>query len=149
MSCCVMSAVFTLVFFFSSRRRHTRCALVTGVQTCALPIFAGAMPTYLDDDGLLRYWPNERMEGSIELTAYVLSVTAANGFAIPEASKEKMVKALQAVVEGRLTRKGYGPWDIRPVRIAALAALARNKASSASLVAAIDVAPARSEEHTS
>src|SRR3546814_1547450 len=28
-----------VVFFFSSRRRHTRCALVTGVQTCALPIF--------------------------------------------------------------------------------------------------------------
>src|SRR3546814_9066425 len=28
------------VFFFSSRRRHTRCALVTGVQTCALPISA-------------------------------------------------------------------------------------------------------------
>src|SRR3546814_11670937 len=27
-----------LYFFFSSRRRHTRCALVTGVQTCALPI---------------------------------------------------------------------------------------------------------------
>src|SRR3546814_2268131 len=27
-------------FFFSSRRRHTRCALVTGVQTCALPILA-------------------------------------------------------------------------------------------------------------
>src|SRR3546814_7423065 len=26
------------VFFFSSRIRHTRCALVTGVQTCALPI---------------------------------------------------------------------------------------------------------------
>src|SRR3546814_19208454 len=28
------------IFFFSSRRRHTRCALVTGVQTCALPISA-------------------------------------------------------------------------------------------------------------
>src|SRR3546814_7576870 len=28
------------VFFFSSRRRHTRCALVTGVQTCALPILS-------------------------------------------------------------------------------------------------------------
>src|SRR3546814_5078482 len=27
-----------VIFFFSSRRRHTRCALVTGVQTCALPI---------------------------------------------------------------------------------------------------------------
>src|SRR3546814_16573135 len=30
-----------LFFFFSSRRRHTRCALVTGVQTCALPISEG------------------------------------------------------------------------------------------------------------
>src|SRR3546814_2018970 len=29
-------------FFFSSRRRHTRCALVTGVQTCALPISVAA-----------------------------------------------------------------------------------------------------------
>src|SRR3546814_7374953 len=29
-------------FFFSGRSRHTSCALVTGVQTCALPIFAGA-----------------------------------------------------------------------------------------------------------
>src|SRR3546814_9947086 len=30
--------VHFFLFFFSSRRRHTRCALVTGVQTCALPI---------------------------------------------------------------------------------------------------------------
>src|SRR3546814_6310270 len=30
--------VLSFFFFFSSRRRHTRCALVTGVQTCALPI---------------------------------------------------------------------------------------------------------------
>src|SRR3546814_12432005 len=34
-------------FFFSSRRRHTRCALVTGVQTCALPIFERP----LDEEG--------------------------------------------------------------------------------------------------
>src|SRR3546814_10473806 len=33
---CYRLCVF--LFFFSSRRRHTRCALVTGVQTCALPI---------------------------------------------------------------------------------------------------------------
>src|SRR3546814_6288843 len=31
--------VLIICFFFSSRRRHTRCALVTGVQTCALPIY--------------------------------------------------------------------------------------------------------------
>src|SRR3546814_8497820 len=35
---------FSFHFFFSSRRRHTRCALVTGVQTCALPILPGNCP---------------------------------------------------------------------------------------------------------
>src|SRR3546814_14015249 len=42
-SCCLSM----FVFFFSRRRRHTRCALVTGVQTCALPIcsaFGAAKP---------------------------------------------------------------------------------------------------------
>src|SRR3546814_9145430 len=34
--------VVFIFFFFSSRRRHTRCALVTGVQTCALPICRAA-----------------------------------------------------------------------------------------------------------
>src|SRR3546814_6966611 len=44
-SCCVVVPVFIVFYcsdcicFFSSRRRHTRCALVTGVQTCALPIY--------------------------------------------------------------------------------------------------------------
>src|SRR3546814_3711150 len=35
----MLSVISLLLFFFSSRRRHTRCALVTGVQTCALPIY--------------------------------------------------------------------------------------------------------------
>src|SRR3546814_778188 len=51
----------SLSFFFSSRRRHTRCALVTGVQTCALPIFRrvllsslqGAAVTSMQVDGVL------------------------------------------------------------------------------------------------
>src|SRR3546814_906015 len=42
--CCVADVYRSIfcVFFFSSRRRHTRCALVTGVQTCALPISPAA-----------------------------------------------------------------------------------------------------------
>src|SRR3546814_7733770 len=40
-------------FFFSSRRRHTRCALVTGVQTCALPIWPGERRLGIDDPALL------------------------------------------------------------------------------------------------
>src|SRR3546814_16025666 len=37
----VMLSMIETNFFFSSIRRHTSCALVTGVQTCALPISAG------------------------------------------------------------------------------------------------------------
>src|SRR3546814_6183599 len=46
--CDVDILVFYFCFFFSSRRRHTRCALVTGVQTCALPIcsFASSGEVY-------------------------------------------------------------------------------------------------------
>src|SRR3546814_6885557 len=36
-----MMFLLCVCFFFSSRRRHTSCALVTGVQTCALPIYTG------------------------------------------------------------------------------------------------------------
>src|SRR3546814_2599269 len=39
-----MCDIVYCLFFFSSRRRHTRCALVTGVQTCALPILCAVMP---------------------------------------------------------------------------------------------------------
>src|SRR3546814_9525281 len=39
---------FAGYFFFSSRRRHTRCALVTGVQTCALPICFEALSRWND-----------------------------------------------------------------------------------------------------
>src|SRR3546814_12735049 len=49
-----------MVFFFSSRRRHTRCALVTGVQTCALPIYPGQETKALD--GLsFKIKPGERI----------------------------------------------------------------------------------------
>src|SRR3546814_7009644 len=40
--CHYFCLLFIVSFFFSSRRRHTRCALVTGVQTCALPIYGPA-----------------------------------------------------------------------------------------------------------
>src|SRR3546814_12902340 len=38
--------MYVFSFFFSSRRRHTRCALVTGVQTCALPISRAPIYTH-------------------------------------------------------------------------------------------------------
>src|SRR3546814_19433172 len=43
-------------FLFSSRRRHTICALVTGVQTCALPISHAAAPSALFSDRQRVLW---------------------------------------------------------------------------------------------
>src|SRR3546814_9180319 len=42
-------------FLFSSRRRHTRCALVTGVQTCALPISLRAQIARLNPEDVAGY----------------------------------------------------------------------------------------------
>src|SRR3546814_6731797 len=47
---CILYVLYLVLFFcfFSSRRRHTRCALVTGVQTCALPILGeSTIPPFL------------------------------------------------------------------------------------------------------
>src|SRR3546814_8705865 len=50
-----------MLFFFSSRRRHTSCALVTGVQTCALPIY----PTISLEDDLAEKRELERTMAAI------------------------------------------------------------------------------------
>src|SRR3546814_8419815 len=44
-------------FYFSSKIRHTRCALVTGVQTCALPILEAAGWSDLIDHVRTGHWP--------------------------------------------------------------------------------------------
>src|SRR3546814_10463832 len=46
-----MFSLYLFLFFFSSRRRHTSCALVTGVQTCALPIYPELAQIILDESG--------------------------------------------------------------------------------------------------
>src|SRR3546814_6550547 len=59
--------------FFSSRRRHTRCALVTGVQTCALPISVTAA---LDNPIFARGL--QALEHRLELAGYGLLVASSN-----------------------------------------------------------------------
>src|SRR3546814_6126083 len=67
------------LFFLSSRRRHTRCALVTGVQTCALPISVLRRVASLEEDLGARLFERER-------TGYRLT-----------AAGEKLVDALEPV----------------------------------------------------
>src|SRR3546814_5221309 len=61
---------YFLFFFFSSRSRHTRCALVTGVQTCALPISVVGAATAVDDGRrrvTARRAPQARHDDGVEL----------------------------------------------------------------------------------
>ncbi len=103
---------------------------------------AADMPAYVDRDGLLRYFPYDAMDGSVALTAYVLSMTAEAGLVIPETEKAKLMGAMRAVVEGRLTRDVAWSYDPRAEKLAALAALARNGGASPELFGQIGMAPA-------
>ncbi|HYD99341.1 MAG TPA: alpha-2-macroglobulin family protein, partial [Alphaproteobacteria bacterium] len=100
------------------------------------------LPAYVDRNGLLRYWPGDYMPGSVALTAYALSITPEAGFEWPAERRERLLKALEAVVDGRLVDDNEGPADMRLLRLAALAALARNGAATPAMIgqAAIPVA---------
>ncbi len=111
-------------------------------DAAAWTALSNALPTYLDDQGLLRYFPSNSMKGSAELTAYAMSMTAAAGYSVPAEPKQKMMAALKSIAEGRMELDGSRLSDVRLIRISALAALARNGASSPALVSAIDIAPA-------
>ncbi|WP_186728886.1 alpha-2-macroglobulin family protein [Sphingomonas panacisoli] len=99
----------------------------------------GDLPTYQANDGLLRYWPDSKMNGSEALTAYVLSVTADAGLPIPEAAKTKMVEGLKAVLDGRLRHEDYG--DVRLMRLAAFNAIARAGAATPAMLGQISMTP--------
>src|SRR3546814_4172195 len=81
MFCGVSGICCVCFFFFSSRRRHTRCALVTGVQTCALPISAvemaqpaGLTRVFIDEGEVIASLINEICAGGSSMDS------AANAF---------------------------------------------------------------------
>ena len=102
---------------------------------------ASEIPAYQDSDGLLRYFPIDTLRGSEALTAYMLSITAEAGFALPEGPRARMIEAMKAVVDGRLRREGDGAGDQRLLRVAALAALARNDAATPAMLGQLGLAP--------
>src|SRR3546814_3181615 len=69
------------IFFFSSRRRHTRCALVTGVQTCALPILPKLTDAERDELlPTLPEWNHDAGRDAITRTFRFADFNAAFGF---------------------------------------------------------------------
>src|SRR3546814_11327517 len=85
-------------FFFSSRRRHTRCALVTGVQTCALPTAscrAGGVP----DPGLAGGDPGF-------MGAYCLVHGEGHADLVQTAKQAMLAKRIDVEVKPLLIRRG-------------------------------------------
>ncbi len=115
--------------------------IVAQNDTAGWTVLSAALPTYIDGDGLARYWPDAGQQGSPELTAYVVATTSAAGLALPADARAKMIAALQRVVTGQIHRDRPYRVDERPLRIAALTALARAGAADAGMVARIDMVP--------
>ena len=97
------------------------------------------LPHYMAENGLLKYWPGERQDGSIALTAYALAITAEAGLDWPADRKAKALEALRTVVDGRLKDATEAPYDARLLRIAALSALARNGAATAAMATRVSM----------
>lgn len=88
---------------------------------------AATLPAHLDGDGMLKYFANMG-QGDDALTAYVLSVTAEAGYAIPDEQRERMESALLAFVEGRIVRgSGLRTGELAVRKLAALEALSRRQ----------------------
>ena len=101
-----------------------------------------ALPTYLDRNGLARYFPGEG-QGSPLLTAYVLSAASAAGFQLPAEAAGRMEKGLQSFVEGRLKPEGWAPTYVGPIdttvrKLAALEALSRRGYQPNILITALE-----------
>src|SRR3546814_9225438 len=75
--------ILCFLFFFSSRRRHTRCALVTGVQTCALPIYADAKALHVREaDEVVHIRPSPARESYLVGEKIIAAAKASRAEAI-------------------------------------------------------------------
>src|SRR3546814_4132995 len=97
-------------FFFSSRRRHTRCALVTGVQTCALPIYLEpGYPVTVNDDDAARF--------ALDTAAQLVGPAATVEMPTPVMGAEDWSYVLQQV-PGSMAFLGTRPAGIAPAEVA-------------------------------
>jgi hypothetical protein len=106
-----------------------------------------AMPTYLDANGLARYFPGEGTygnAGSPVLTAYLLDVSHAAGFAIPPELAQRLERGLAAFAEGRIKPEHWAPQnDLLARKLSALEALTRRGQQPLSALSSLDIDPPR------
>jgi uncharacterized protein YfaS (alpha-2-macroglobulin family) len=100
------------------------------------------LPSYMDRDGLLRYFPSESYDGEDTLTAYVLAIAQAAGYTIPEFQRNRMMAGLKGFVEGKVIRNSALPTaDLAIRKLAAIAALSRYGAAQPNMLDSITIEP--------
>jgi uncharacterized protein YfaS (alpha-2-macroglobulin family) len=102
-------------------------------------VVTAAMPAHLDADGLLKYFPG-MMWGSEVLSAYVLSISHAAGWALPETVESRVIEGLTGFVEGKVKRNSLLPTaDLSIRKMAALEALSRVGKAEPKLLGSITI----------
>ncbi|OPX95514.1 MAG: hypothetical protein A4E58_02067 [Syntrophorhabdus sp. PtaB.Bin006] len=100
------------------------------------------LPSYLDGDGLVKYFPVWFLQGSDVLTSYVLSISHEAGYVIPDNLRQRIITGLKGFVEGRVVRWSSLPTaDLSIRKIAAVEALSRYGEASHSLLDSITIEP--------
>ena len=100
------------------------------------------LPAYMDEDGLLKYFPSDDLEGDDGLTAYVLSIGEEAGWPIDAGDRDRMLHALTAFVAGRIVRDSALPTaDLSIRKLQAIDALARYGAANADMLDSITLEP--------
>ncbi|MBF0308883.1 MAG: alpha-2-macroglobulin [Magnetococcales bacterium] len=100
-----------------------------------------SLPSYLDDDGLARYFPI-LPEGSDTLTAYILSLAHDNGWTIPDETRKRMASGLWRFAEGKILRSSDLPAaDLTLRKLAALEALSRHGKLPAEQLTSLSIEP--------
>jgi len=101
-----------------------------------------ALPGFLDEDGLVKYFASDRLPGEDALTAYVLAIADEAGWPIPEPPLGRMKAGLSAFVQGRIVRHSALPTaDLAIRKLAAIEALARWDAARPEWVESIPLDP--------
>lgn len=100
------------------------------------------LPVFMDRDGLLRYFPSDKLPGSDVLTSYVLAIAHEAGWALPEKSRGRLLEGLEKFVAGRVLRSSaLAAPDLTLRKLSAIEALSRYGQATPALLDSLTLAP--------
>ncbi|MES2317166.1 MAG: MG2 domain-containing protein [Pseudomonadota bacterium] len=101
-----------------------------------------SLPSFLDSDGLAKYFPTGWLQGDDALTAYMLTIANEAGYEIPEAPRNLMLRSLENFVAGKIHRYGsLQTADVVLRKLAAIDALARYQMAKPAMLESLEIAP--------